>query len=132
MPSVQVRRRVVIRVEDAAQSLSSADVEPLFLASVSRSRGFDPVDGGRAGGTTGLMDLSAPPSSRLHRFCTVRMADPIIMIHDGRVAETGDHAILTRQRALRGVVRAPGEGVEPSASVTHATRVVTFVDGRET
>ncbi len=35
-----------------------------------------------------------------HRFSTVRMADLIIVVADGRVVEAGDHATLMRQRGL--------------------------------
>ncbi len=43
----------------------------------------------RVGETTGAITLLVS-----HRFSTVRMADLIIVIADGRVAETGDHASL--------------------------------------
>jgi ATP-binding cassette, subfamily B, bacterial len=33
-----------------------------------------------------------------HRFCTVRMADLIVVISDGRVAETGSHEELMARR----------------------------------
>jgi ATP-binding cassette, subfamily B, bacterial len=35
-----------------------------------------------------------------HRFSTVRMADLIVVVKDGRVVETGDHATLTRGAGL--------------------------------
>jgi ATP-binding cassette subfamily B protein len=43
----------------------------------------------RVGETTGAITLLVS-----HRFSTVRMADLIIVIADGRVVETGDHASL--------------------------------------
>jgi ATP-binding cassette, subfamily B, bacterial len=35
-----------------------------------------------------------------HRFSTVRMADVILVVKDGRIAEAGDHATLLRARGL--------------------------------
>jgi ATP-binding cassette, subfamily B, bacterial len=35
-----------------------------------------------------------------HRFSTVRMADLIVVLADGRVAEVGDHAALIRDGGL--------------------------------
>lgn len=35
-----------------------------------------------------------------HRFSTVRMADLIVVVKDGRVVETGDHATLTEGAGL--------------------------------
>ena len=41
--------------------------------------------GARTGGITVLVS---------HRFSTVRMADPILVASDGRIAESGDHQTL--------------------------------------
>jgi ATP-binding cassette subfamily B protein len=35
-----------------------------------------------------------------HRFSTVRMADVILVVKDGRIAEAGDHATLLRAGGL--------------------------------
>ena len=35
-----------------------------------------------------------------HRFSTVRMADLILVVADGRIVEAGDHASLVRRRGL--------------------------------
>jgi ATP-binding cassette subfamily B protein len=35
-----------------------------------------------------------------HRFSTVRMADLIVVVDDGRIVESGDHATLVRAGGL--------------------------------
>jgi len=47
--------------------------------------------GGRTGGITVLVS---------HRFSTVRMADLILVVADGRIAESGSHAELMRREGL--------------------------------
>lgn len=49
----------------------------------------------RTAGRTGAITLLIS-----HRFSTVRMADLIVVIADGRVADTGDHAALMRRGGL--------------------------------
>ncbi len=48
-----------------------------------------------------------------HRFSTVRMADRIVVLADGKVEEQGTHAeLMVEWRALRGTVRAAGGWVQ--------------------
>ena len=35
-----------------------------------------------------------------HRFSTVRMANLILVVADGKIVEAGDHAALVRSRGL--------------------------------
>ena len=51
-----------------------------------------------------------------HRFSTVRMADRIVVLGDGRVIEEGTHEDAARaRRALRRAVRDAGGGLSLSA-----------------
>ena len=49
----------------------------------------------RVGAVTGAITILVS-----HRFSTVRMADLIVVIADGRLAETGDHASLVAAGGL--------------------------------
>jgi ATP-binding cassette subfamily B protein len=49
----------------------------------------------RAGASRGTVTLIVS-----HRFSTVRMADLIVVLDGGRVAEVGSHAALVRRRGL--------------------------------
>ncbi len=75
---------LLIVLDEPTASLDAASEAALFASYREAARGLDGA--GDAGGTVTVLVS--------HRFGTVHMADQIIVLEDGRVAEAGSHAEL--------------------------------------
>ena len=72
---------LVVLLDEPTASLDAATEHALFERFAGQAR--------RAAGRTGAVTLLVS-----HRFSTVRMADLILVVEDGRIVERGDHAAL--------------------------------------
>src|SRR5690606_23476456 len=83
-----MRRRPLLLVLDEPTSALDAEAEHALFERYA-------AQAGEVARTTGAITLLVS-----HRFSTVRMADLIVVVADGRVVQAGDHATLTASGGL--------------------------------